>query len=82
MAAECPLCRSNLTCVRWQWITNVLGLTKPYFKCPNCKWKKYVKDIHKDGGFKNKKKKRPRHKGNRNRRNNNRRRHRNRKKGN
>ena len=49
--ANCPLCGSKLEIVKFRWLTNFLGLTKPYFICPVCKWKKKLEDMHKEGGL-------------------------------
>ncbi len=49
--ADCPMCGSRLDIIKWRWITNVLGLTKPYFKCPACSWKMTVKEVHTRGGI-------------------------------
>ena len=49
--AQCPMCGSKLQVVQWRWITNVLGLTKPYFICPMCKWKMTIKEVNERGGL-------------------------------
>ena len=49
--AECPNCGSRLEVIQWNFLTNILGLTKPYFRCPICKWKMTVKEVTKRGGL-------------------------------
>ena len=49
--AYCPMCSSRLHVVQWRWITNVLGITKPHFICPACKWKMTIAEVHRRGGL-------------------------------
>ena len=49
--ADCPVCGSRLTVVKWRWFTNMLGLTKPYFICPACDWRMNVEEVHRRGGL-------------------------------
>lgn len=49
--AECPMCGSHLDVIQYRWITNVLGLTKPYFQCPACKWKMTIAEVTRRGGL-------------------------------
>mgnify|MGYP004132098593 CR=1 FL=1 len=49
--ANCPICGSNLSVVKYRWLTNVLGLTKPYFICSACDWKMTIEEVHKRRGL-------------------------------
>ena len=51
--ADCPMCNSKMIATRYNFITNSLGLTNPYFKCPMCRYKITVKEVHKRGGLDN-----------------------------
>lgn len=49
--AECPVCGSHLQVVKYRWITNVIGLTKPYFICPACDWRMTIKEVKEKGSL-------------------------------